>query len=137
MSRSRVSIEEKRQRKKTTNKAWYERNRAQKLISSESWSKANPEKRHEITRKHAWKVNGISMTIQEYNEIRKKQNFRCAICRISESELTHELCVDHDHETGANRGLLCKSCNLGLGYFKDNPLFLESAFHYLSGLGYF
>jgi hypothetical protein len=40
--------------------------------------------------------------------------------------------VDHGHETGEVRGLLCSNCNLGLGYFKDNPKYLEGAIKYLS-----
>lgn len=40
--------------------------------------------------------------------------------------------LDHDHETGEIRGILCHECNRGLGYFKDNTHFLQSASIYLS-----
>lgn len=39
--------------------------------------------------------------------------------------------VDHDHDTGTMRGILCNKCNVGIGFFRDNPLLLESAYDYL------
>jgi hypothetical protein len=41
------------------------------------------------------------------------------------------LCIDHDHETGMVRGLLCNGCNIGLGGFRDNPRLLIRAADYL------
>lgn len=41
--------------------------------------------------------------------------------------------IDHDHKTGIVRGLLCFSCNKGLGYFKDNIELLKKAIKYLGG----
>lgn len=51
----------------------------------------------------------------------------CVICGISEVKL----CVDHDHTTGAIRGILCNNCNQGIGQFKDDPELLEFARIYL------
>ena len=50
----------------------------------------------------------------------------CVICGIET-----QLVVDHCHETGAVRGMLCSNCNLGLGHFKDDPMLLEFARIYL------
>lgn len=50
----------------------------------------------------------------------------CVICGSEE-----KLVVDHDHKTGAVRGMLCNHCNRGLGHFRDDPLLLEFAAQYL------
>ena len=59
------------------------------------------------------------------------QQGRCAICRkiLLVGSFTH---VDHDHETGSIRGLLCVNCNLGLGAFFHRPELLRAAAEYLN-----
>jgi hypothetical protein len=56
----------------------------------------------------------------------KATQTRCLICNSDE-----KLVVDHDHETGKIRGMLCNHCNRGLGHFRDNPELLEKAKDYL------
>lgn len=75
------------------------------------------------------KTYGI--TLHDYETIKRKQKHRCAICLRHEKELTQALHVDHCHETGKVRGLLCGSCNLGIGKFKDSTALLENAILYL------
>ena len=58
----------------------------------------------------------------------EKQEGKCAICGSKDEK---HLCVDHSHENGKIRKLLCENCNKGLGYFRDNPLVLENAINYL------
>ena len=59
----------------------------------------------------------------------KNQKGRCAICHKHRN--LRNLVVDHDHESGYIRGLLCTGCNTGLGFFQDSVLFLEFAKQYL------
>ena len=61
------------------------------------------------------------------------QGGRCAICGAEQGNRRFHL--DHDHATGRARGLLCHSCNLGLGAFRDNPEWLDAAAAYLRGGG--
>mgnify|MGYP001585018387 CR=1 FL=1 len=56
---------------------------------------------------------------------------RCKICNVHQKELKHQLGVDHNHTTGKVRGLLCGSCNKGLGLFKDSIELLLKASYYL------
>lgn len=77
---------------------------------------------------------GISS--EDYENMAKKQNYVCAICnevRVTKRKLINQnLYVDHDHETGRVRGLLCHYCNLGLGKFQDSVSLLKSAINYLT-----
>jgi Recombination endonuclease VII len=60
----------------------------------------------------------------------KAQNNRCAICSaLFSDKLIPNL--DHDHETGKWRGMLCIMCNTGLGYFGDDTNKLRKAIEYL------
>jgi hypothetical protein len=59
------------------------------------------------------------------------QEGRCAICKSPLSEGQKGHAVDHCHTTGTVRGLLCPSCNLGLGKFRDDPQLLSEAVRYL------
>ena len=72
------------------------------------------------------------LTVDDYNKMYKEQNGKCAICKTDcLSERFGKFDVDHDHETGKIRGLLCNKCNTGLGLFKDNVEHLKSAIEYL------
>jgi hypothetical protein len=72
------------------------------------------------------------MTVAEYTAMLQSQGGVCGICRcLPEQTGLRRLVVDHDHATGRVRGLICQSCNLGLGRFKDDPSILVSAIKYL------
>jgi hypothetical protein len=66
-----------------------------------------------------------------YDELFEKQQGVCAICSESEKGSRDYLCIDHDHNTGFIRGLLCHDCNIGIGKLKDNIELLKSAIWYL------
>lgn len=68
---------------------------------------------------------------EEWDRLYDLQLGRCAICVMPLSETRPH--VDHNHETGEVRGLLCNLCNPGLGYFRDDPVILLQALRYLSG----
>lgn len=73
------------------------------------------------------------MSVDQYWEMYESQNGCCAICKSNESGSRHKLLsVDHDHDTGVVRGLLCNTCNRGIGLLKDSPEVLSSAIEYLT-----
>ena len=74
------------------------------------------------------------LTDDEYSAMVVAHEGKCAICGVSPEDYEGRnkwLVLDHDHSTGLARGLLCHRCNMGLGYFKDNPEYLKSAIKYL------
>ena len=69
---------------------------------------------------------------EDYEELFDSQKGCCAICKSKVSSArTTRLFVDHCHDTLKVRGLLCSSCNHGLGLFKDSPTLLKRALRYL------
>lgn len=68
----------------------------------------------------------------EYERVLESQNRKCAICKTDQSELDRALAVDHDHQTGMRRGLLCTECNLSVGRLRDDPAFALAIHKYLT-----
>lgn len=76
--------------------------------------------------------NKYGITPEIFAEMLEAQSGVCAICGGTDLEQSRKhLSVDHDHITGAVRGLLCDRCNRGIGLFRDDPDALESAAAYL------
>lgn len=92
----------------------------------------NPEKRALEYFKSDLKKN-YGLSYDKYMSLLKKQDNKCAICKKETSENNKKLHVDHCHKTGAIRGILCRSCNHGIGNFKDKVELLKRAISYLNG----
>ena len=93
------------------------------------------ENKDRILDEHRFRSYGV--TKEGYEQMFEDQDGKCAICKRGESaraNLTGKvraLAVDHCHLTGHVRGLLCRTCNLGIGHFDDNLEFLKEAVKYL------
>jgi hypothetical protein len=94
------------------------------------YRKDRPEKFNQISHRDNLR-NKFGMTVEQYNEILDKQEGKCAICGSTPDNLGKRLAVDHDHVSGKKRGLLCTTCNVVLGLFKDNVARFVSAVEYL------
>jgi hypothetical protein len=71
------------------------------------------------------------ITEQQYQQAAVAVGEACEICG-QQCETHKKLSVDHDHDTGLVRGLLCNSCNTGLGKFKDSIELLRAAVEYMA-----
>ncbi len=68
---------------------------------------------------------------EDFDRLYQEHDGGCHICGAALEHDGKDTHVDHDHETGRPRGLLCRGCNHGLGHFKDNPTALRAAADYL------
>jgi len=80
--------------------------------------------------------NLYGVTYEDFLKLLDEQNNKCLICN-KHIERGRGLHIDHNHETGEIRGLLCDKCNVGLGSFKDSPYLLKKAIGYLQEKGYY
>lgn len=79
-------------------------------------------------KKIAAKLYGI--TVADYEQLLEYAGNRCQIC-LGVNSNKRRLSVDHNHETGVIRGILCTNCNTGLGAFGDSIDRIELAINYL------
>lgn len=96
------------------------------------WNKENP---HKLRIRSIKKKYGLSF--EKYEEMFKKQDGKCKICNQPEVDRDKNtqnikfLAVDHSHETGKVRGLLCRKCNISLGILNENIETLKNMIKYL------
>lgn len=94
------------------------------------YRKNNPEILQKWRRQFKLKKYGI--TIEEYNKLLEEQDGCCKICGKYFTEYKRDFSVDHNHTTGKVRGLLCNSCNTGIGLLGEDIDILIKAIKYLS-----
>lgn len=111
--------------------------RRQKYASDEAFREARKleSRQHRIKypdRAFAADLKQYGLTPEQYTAIYDQQGGRCAICGSEAGDrISKRFHIDHCHATGVVRGLLCSSCNLGLGKFKDDVARLIRAVEYL------
>ncbi len=124
------SLKYQKDHKKETNQKnqnWKNKNREKVKEQGRKRHKQNPK----LQRNASLKYN-YGITYDQYEEMSKKQNHSCAICKRTRKKLGKKLAVDHNHITGKIRALLCITCNLAIGYlFTDkNTDIIKSALNY-------
>jgi hypothetical protein len=120
------------EQKRAHNRRYHQDRRAKKLATAKAWVRANPERQKAHQRRHHLK-KAFGMTPEEYDALLKKQGGCCAICGSTDPSPWDWFCIDHDHETGRVRGLLCLACNVCIGQAGDDPALLRKAVRYLEG----
>lgn len=112
-----------------------------RFATAKKYRDRKPEKHRAAARRHAakhpdarrvraWRAQGINMTTERFNAMLAEQGGRCAICR-SDDPRDQNWHVDHDHQFGHVRGLLCRPCNNALGCLLDSPALFRAALRYL------
>ena len=103
---------------------WQQKNKAIVNARNRAYREANP------TAMREWHLRRrFGMSIADYDDLLLRQRGGCAICGKPPGKIS--LHVDHDHETGRIRGLLCVGCNNALGQFHDDPDLLTRAIDYV------
>jgi len=85
--------------------------------AKKKWEKNNP---------HNWRQRTYGLTKEQWADLSKDG---CGICGVNEN-----LVCDHDHQTGRIRGALCQTCNVGIGFLKDDPSLVARALKWLGGV---
>ena len=116
------------EKKKAHSKARYAANKDACIALTMKWIKNNPRraKNNSLLKDHG-------ITIEQYEMLFQKQDGKCAICLKHQTELRIRLAVDHCHKTNKIRGLLCDTCNRGIGFLKEDKEILTKAINYLDG----
>lgn len=113
--------------------AWYKANTEIERLKKRSWRQNNPDKVKNQNRRDSLKIYGLS--IKDWEILFENQNGVCAICDMPETlidkGILRRLAVDHCHETGKVRSLLCSKCNQAIGLLNDNSKLLDKAASYL------
>jgi len=94
------------------------------------YREANPEKI-----KEANLVSRYGITLADYDALLQAQDGGCATCGEAPPDSGY-LCIDHNHDTGQVRGLLCPRCNTALGFAGDSPAILRKMADYLEEQDY-
>lgn len=101
-----------------------------------AWYANNPERANDNRRRHQLR-SLYGLTVEQYNALLREQAGVCAVCGKGEPNAhgrtgkQFRLSVDHCHETGEVRGLLCQSCNRAIGLLGDDPTLMRKAISYL------
>jgi len=122
-------------------KQWYMRNREHAIAQVKAWQQANPERVRETRRAARPRRRAIDrdarlrrvfgLSSDDYTAMLADQGGGCALCGRTPPP-GRSLHVDHNHETGVVRGLLCFRCNAGIGQFREDKLRLADAIVYLT-----
>lgn len=118
-------------KKKENSKKYYLKNREEILKEKKIYWDLN---KHIIKPKERNKrlIREYSITQEDYEKLLISQDYTCAICSTKHEENRNGLFIDHNHETGKIRQLLCLNCNTLLGHASDDIEILTKAIIYLN-----
>lgn len=123
-----------KEKQKEYMRRYYQRNAPKKRAANKVWMAENREYR----RQYSWELllkNKYHITKEDYNNLFEVQKGCCAICKLHQENFEKRLYVDHNHETGKVRALLCVNCNMLIGHAQEDIEVLGKAIKYLNEHG--
>lgn len=123
-----------KEKQKEYRKKWLleKENQKKQHLATANWRRKNPEA-SEIIRRTGYLKKHYGITYEQYQELLEQGSYGCWVCKKPQEDFLKNLSVDHDHVSGAIRGLLCYSCNRNLiGHHRDASLLFAAA-EYLTG----
>lgn len=129
---------------------WHKKNPGKAMEYYTRWANKNPEKARAVNNKSVKKYRDsnpdahkatvfksvlkrscaqVGISVEQFHQLSAAQDGKCFLCNNPPSG--PRLLLDHNHDTGKFRALLCTNCNTGLGMFRDNPELLRRAAEYL------
>lgn len=141
LSATKAWKEANRERVRSYQQEWRERNKAHVSDYNKAYQ-ADYRVREDVQFK-SWMRNlhrNYGITPACFNKLWVAQGGKCAICEVNlkpRGRMADAVAVDHNHQTGEVRALLCRKCNHGLGHFLDSPELLQMAAEYLREKGHY
>lgn len=118
-----------KEKQKETRKEYQERNRKKITEQHKDWKLRNWERHTNYMKCYNLKKS-YNLTLEEYEEILKKQEYKCKICK-ADIKGRKKAQIEHNHKTNKVRGILCVRCNTAIGLFKENIETMKLAIEYL------
>lgn len=124
----------------------YRRNRERYIAGVKRWQQENSDRLNEYRRarrqlpevkrqqRSGYYLRTYGVSADDVDAMLEAQGGGCAIC-LRRPERQASLHLDHDHQTGWLRGVLCSTCNQALGHLRDDPVLIERAVVYLRQRG--
>jgi hypothetical protein len=111
---------------------FYSNNKEKERLRTKIYRKKNPDRvRGNELRYNYWPSLSWQEALQAYKNLFDSQQGCCPICKKHQTEFNKKFAVDHCHETGKIRGLLCDACNKAIGLLNDDHETALSAHSYL------
>lgn len=112
-------------------KLWRQANPERVKQNNKRWRKQNPQRAKYLNRRFVLKTQ-YGLSIEQFESLNASQDGCCKICGRSPYGENKFLSVDHDHESGKVRGLLCRNCNTMIGGAEDKVETLRKGIEYLN-----
>jgi len=124
------------EKKRARDRKYAEEHREQRRLANKAYRAIPANRDRELARKVGYnktrKLFRYGLNKAKYDTMLQEQNGVCAICKATSFGIEgRRWAIDHDHKTSKVRGLLCHSCNAGIGLLKDSPEILKAAAEYL------